>query len=289
MSTKIYDAYRFTKSYNMKQMMPILDQWRTDITNKATEEYAKLFLRHFTYWCDLITVYGDDKIDEIIEKNKNGKYKDDRYLEILAAAHNRDISSLKIAIDNWLDGLMHKSDRNVIANMFKCDLYIYPISRKILFMAFGNMDFIDYIAMQDVVQDYHYQNQTDKPDDISESSWQKRYEDWEEAIGPDFVPSNHGLSISLVKSNLAEFSIFNSHLRTKNISSELLPTLNDRIKTMLELDDSYPDPPTNAMYSEWMDYMKTDRYLDWEKKKKEDIKVKLELINVKDIYVNNKM
>ena len=42
------------------------------------------------------------------------------------------------------------------------------------------------------LEEYHYQNQTDKPDDISSRAWAQRRKDWDKAL-PTGVPSSDGM------------------------------------------------------------------------------------------------
>lgn len=46
------------------------------------------------------------------------------------------------------------------------------------------------------IEDYAYWNNSDQPDGISDEQWAARRDDWERALGPDWVPANHGVSIS---------------------------------------------------------------------------------------------
>ena len=64
-------------------------------------------------------------------------------------------------------------------------------------MYFGNTDIRRFIENHEMFEDYHYQNQCDKPDDISDEEWDKRESDWNDAIGPDYIPANHGWQVQL--------------------------------------------------------------------------------------------
>lgn len=46
-----------------------------------------------------------------------------------------------------------------------------------------------------VAADYHYQNQTERPDGVTEASWQDRRESWHDLIEADLTPSEAGLMI----------------------------------------------------------------------------------------------
>lgn len=49
------------------------------------------------------------------------------------------------------------------------------------------------------VKDFHYQNQTDQPEDVSDQEWAVRSHVWDTVLGVTSVPSQEGYSIDLVK------------------------------------------------------------------------------------------
>lgn len=51
------------------------------------------------------------------------------------------------------------------------------------------------------IKDYHFQNQTDKPDSISEYCWNKRDEDWNKCLEHG-VPSLNGMCINIMDTNM---------------------------------------------------------------------------------------
>ena len=88
---------------------------------------------------------------------------------------------------------------------------------------------LDKIAQHDMkaAWGYHYQNQCDKPDDISDEEWNKRESDWNTAIGPDYIPANHGLQVQLFNPETV-LPIFNPN-RIENI---IFPTDEKMIKIL---------------------------------------------------------
>jgi hypothetical protein len=53
---------------------------------------------------------------------------------------------------------------------------------------------------QSYVEDYHYQNQADKPDDVSDREWNKRRRDWDLTLPGAGIPANNGFTADLTDS-----------------------------------------------------------------------------------------
>ena len=54
----------------------------------------------------------------------------------------------------------------------------------------------------DIVEDFHYQDQSDRPENISNEEWDERCEVWEEIfdeISPAWVPSEAGVTYEIIK------------------------------------------------------------------------------------------
>lgn len=61
---------------------------------------------------------------------------------------------------------------------------------QILALIYAGRDFSGKIEAGLSLEDYHYQDQTDRDEeDISEAEWGLRLADWEEALGPSWIPS----------------------------------------------------------------------------------------------------
>lgn len=70
------------------------------------------------------------------------------------------------------------------------------------------------------VKDYHYQNQTDKPKNVGRQEWEKRGEDWDEAL-KCCLPGSNGLSMIMFGDHSLPFPDFEEVLK-------VLPTLKQR-------------------------------------------------------------
>lgn len=83
-------------------------------------------------------------------------------------------------------------------------IFDYPNSQnEYLIIAYGSIltnlletpnDDMQSLMAKYSICDYHYQNQTDKPDDITPAEWEKRRETWEKVM-PSDIPSIDGMHV----------------------------------------------------------------------------------------------
>lgn len=268
MSTTIYNAFKFKKKPSIDELSKIIEQWRKEIKDLAEIEYAKIILREYTYLSDLKLVHGNTKIDEMIELNK-----DDRdMINILTQLKNDNYTNLLFYLHMNLSHKLHESKNKLssLNNILKCEMIVYTLPYQTLFMMFGNQQFINYIAEKDNVVDYHYQNQSDRPKNIKKDAWTRRLFAWDKAIGPDYVPMNHGLSANFINTEDIQFGIMNNYTRIKNIREELFPDMEHRIESILDTFNA-PNAPVGESYSKWKKYTKTKEYIDWKEEKTKEL------------------
>lgn len=281
MSTKIYDAYKFDKKYSFDEVLNIIETWRKDITGIAERNFAKLCFEYFANYYDLATIKGTDFIlckkynDESTQENKLYNYMYDTISKLNTDQFS--VNRFMIAITELLRFEINRTDDpyNYMQRQFSSRIQLYSVANKILFLYFGDNEYCNYIENQNIVQDYHYQNQTDRPNNISKAAWKTRCKNWNIAIGPDYIPSNHGISANFINVDDIEFSIFNKYLKTNNITEDLFPSIEQRVKFVIKFFDDYPNPPKNGSYSEVLDYLESEEYLTWYNNKKQEIINKL--------------
>ena len=87
---------------------------------------------------------------------------------------------------------------------YKAEVGIIPVSRRTtLAMTFFNrVDYDKVWAKLPWVEDYHYQDQTDMPDDLTRAQWNQRRDMWEKAIGPSYLPADHCFIFRLCSSEV---------------------------------------------------------------------------------------
>ena len=259
MSTKIYDAYKFDRKYTLDELMSITDKWRKDIIDIAEKQFAEMCFKLFAYYYDL----ADMDIAKYADTSKNHIEK--QIYNTLADINSDKFSAslLMLYITDILRNDMNdtkSSCNNMMSHHFKGNIQIFTVAKKILFMYFGSPSYRDYIANQPNVQDYHYQNSTDRPENISAAAWDRRYKNWDKAIGPDYVPANHGISVNFINPDGLEFSIFNKYLKKGMATDDSFPSIKERASTIVGkmiLVNDYPKDLTkdnsNTEISKWKD------------------------------------
>jgi hypothetical protein len=55
--------------------------------------------------------------------------------------------------------------------------------------------------LKDIVDDFHYQNQTDQPEDINDEEWSEREQIWNDIFDEYFTPGEAGPTYEIVKSD----------------------------------------------------------------------------------------
>lgn len=130
---------------------------------------------------------------------------------------------------------------------FTFNLCVYPyaktIKNKSLMVIFTESDELEkYFDDLPFVQDYHYQNSTDKPDDVSSADWKKRIRDWDRVIGNKNY-SHNAYQFELVSlSDLSDFyfntttlSALNVKIDRKRVAKNIFLTLETSRKWQIYL------------------------------------------------------
>lgn len=252
MSTKIYDAYKFDKNYSIKELMDKLSSLKPAIKEVFYKDIKNQIMDCFLEYYDAVKYLTPEEYDKLTSRVTN----------------QTTLNNYRLAEQGKWDVLLMNIQMQKI-NEFKknndlttAEIVIIPTENDLLCMLFGDTEIMNIITSNLPLSDYHYQNQFDKPDDISDEEWLKRESDWYDAIGPDYVPSNHGFIYNFFDSyNLVPFS------KNQLIKDYLQDDLT-RINSIIDKLDDYPNPPSKtANYSEWSRYMRTDTYKKWLKDK----------------------
>ena len=270
MSTKIYDAYRVKKpNASLGYLMEMAQGMREKITEKAKDRLSSAIALHVQYIEDLYTYYG-----ESILNSRRKKFSDkDLQKELkIVADENRPNDSL------WFDAydILKKEFEEDGFHEFEASILFLPLRSRTLVMAFGDPAFFDDIVEDERLEDYHYQNQTDKPEDISTRVWNKRRKDWDEVLGRDYIPANHGFSFRLLSLDDPKIEMdicFGKEHRAK-YRKEAKTKYKDRVKHILNMIEC-PLMKDCKLPSEFIERMTTDEYKEWEKKEAKRICKKL--------------
>lgn len=143
-----------------------------------------------------------------------------------------------IALEVYMNML---SEENENGSDLDASITLHPVSNgKLLGIIFTeNNELLDHWfnfsmpEQQISIEEYHYQDQTDQPEELSEDQWEHRCLEWSEALLDNFngVPIMNGIGVQLVetKSNM----LLNiSEVLHHDILNAYIPSFEYRIKTV---------------------------------------------------------
>lgn len=165
MSTKIYNAYRINKEIDILKLLKKAKNIATEYISND-EQYLRII--HTT------TMF---KIAEEIKKNPKSK----NYYSYTIDANKRneldDIILIQILEKNTLS-----HDKLSFSTKLDCSVFYDSDYWYIKFFPNENIQYkiIDIIEKELSLEDYHYQNQTDIPENIDPEEYEKRGEKWDE-------------------------------------------------------------------------------------------------------------
>ena len=120
---------------------------------------------------------------------------------------------------------------------YKAEVQIFPLKDKILMLFFGEGNLEQILELENDIKDYHFQNQCDKPNNITEEDWNQRYEDWKNAM-PSMIPSKTGFTVSLFIENDLPFEL--SDILSKETLEQDKINMEKRLIKLAETFHSYP-------------------------------------------------
>ncbi len=255
MSLKIYDAYIINiPSPNIYNLQQIFDNLRTEITNATMASIQKKIVKKCLYYYYFKQLHGNMLVEQMLQQTAITSTTDEEIHKIWETVKTDKYAELY--------DLIRQRMLNKIKNSNNTDvkLQIVPLKDKILAMFFGNNKMEHFISDHSAFFDYHYQNQTDKPNKISDAEWEQRRTDWEAAIGPDYIPCNHGFTVELVNVEYILNNIFFNKTQIQLPSeSEILEELRGTMRS-ITLVKGYP---YSTKASDWKKFIESDAYKKW--------------------------
>ena len=210
MSTKIYNAYKTTLN-----ICELLDKFKI-LAVKAKKIQEEQYLESLY---ERVILTGDSEI--VLHGNKF-----DYYQELFKQRHT-----------DWRE-LQISQYRNPYID-FSLSCSVFPLKDKILLKFYGEYSMLDLIDEEDYLIDYHYQNQCDKPDSISDDDWEARRKTWNDILGYekprdvsfsfDFASNDDILTLSLYKRK-----------------PEYIPTIDERVKNLKKMQESIVGLPLKS-------------------------------------------
>lgn len=282
MSTKIYDAYA-CKTLSFPKLNTFLATLRTHCQTQIITNIHIQLAAEITSLIDKLTLHReqpdiskllytdfDQYLVHLYEKAHTtpisillGKQQHEdksKILEYLSEYKHLNIKHL------MLDVTENKLCTNEITNQgftpdTKNEIVLFSLNQNtMLILCFGSVltnlmqnivytsDNPEYNNIRNTyhIRDYHYQNQTDKPDDISDTAWDKRCHNWDKVM-PSGIPSKDGICITLTDfQNTANPLLF---IKEDDILKHI-PSKESRIKNFATTITEITNIPTNADQNE---------------------------------------
>lgn len=205
MSTKIYDAYRI----NIRTMSK-LNNFIQKIKAYQTTQMKNYMARHMAAKIAKLsdTCYLTQHPIQGITPPEN--------LTVLAENHPRInnqslfMSAVSLVQDNIQDRRKQWFEEQSICvfpqddNHICCMVFGSPLTHLFQTYCSGKADAQQKALFEDMIlEDYHYQNQTDRPESITEKEWEQRRNDWNRMLQSG-IPARDGIFIIILSQDTYE-------------------------------------------------------------------------------------
>jgi hypothetical protein len=256
MSTKIYNGY-ITKT-NISDLLLKFKTLVSEFEKIKIAGYSKHLAKTTTFSVDRKIMNGED-VDPIAEYSEKYYKHSDTIRETISKGTRNP------ALDFTASVSVHFLRRNTTLLLFYDD----------------NPDVLKFWNSLDFIQEYHYQNSSDKPDSISERDWNSRRQNWDKVLGDD-APIKSGYQFTFSGADLPWMG--------KLDKKSYIPSLDERVnqyysnhwidaRTVAIRIEKQVAEFSYAQYSqareEWKQHKETEEY----KKTYAEIKAKLPVLN----------
>lgn len=290
MSTKIYDGC-YINTTSLKEINKFLNKLKNQLGQKREELIYNKIISLFTNTYDKLTLAKNEE-----DKNK--------IIDFLFKDKKIDITdTLMFKIDEYVCkeyfDIYKTMNRNPSFD-FGFSISLIPFKNKTLIIPYyDNIELRDIFFSFEEIIDYSYWNNTDKPDKITNREWNKRKNNWDEALGSNTV-SSVSLNFEPFNNNMWYFLKYNDDSYNKLLN--IIPSFEDRVskisknniinKKCKELKDLQKNEDGLGYYYDTMDYIQTEEGLkDIENEKniirnniKKDLDINDLKIKIKDLF-----
>lgn len=167
MSTKIYKAFKFKMSPDLKGLKHFIDEIEPKIERIYQKEFSKIFYRSYC---------------RLHDSNQLGFSCAE--MEGLKTAHGIEKRQFLI-VENYLNKInedIFSSGRRHPDYDLSFTLSFFILKDKVLIRLFTENERMEmFIRNHPLLESYYYQDSTDCPNDIDEKEWEQRSRDWSEA------------------------------------------------------------------------------------------------------------
>lgn len=237
MSTKIYDAYK-VKINSIAE----LREFRKDLTKTYWHYCYKELFQHIVFGVLI------DLTESMPHKANHYLCEADKIIKNIASKTTfedaaKELSSKNVisAAVDYANDIFERQEKNRIPRGIKGIIAAYEHAEQkdhMIFMGFGlyftkflsevcfkeDSEYKDFKEKWDL-SDYHYQNQTDQPDDISDEEWLERERVWDKVMDTS-VPNEDSIIIQILNADqfqtmLQEY-IFKTHQKDAPYYAQVL-------------------------------------------------------------------
>jgi hypothetical protein len=166
MSTKIYNGY--CSNMGLANLLEKLKEFKEEALKSLDAEYFKSLVS--TY----VKEYADAEIKIPTQTEEDINHNDLLYR--LHGECEKHLSGLKKHERSYFHGIELDLETSIC---------VFPISpNRTLMLWYCDVPVVTQMWENlPFVKDYHYQDQTDRPDEISSGAWRRREKDWEKVLG----------------------------------------------------------------------------------------------------------
>lgn len=214
MSTKIYNGYKFKDAPSLVELQRISIDIRDRVEPIARNLYYSTFIK------EMVTAY---------DNNQYGFWNEHFYY----IAHMKD---LYYGIDRYfMERIRHmnvKQERDPDFD-FSFSFTTIPLRSReevLLLLYTERKELREAFEQTPEIEDYYYQNQSDRPKSIEERDWDQRRRDWDEALGGDgwSTPASVGFTYNPYSADRFNFIGLTDQERVR--LNNLIPSLETRAK-----------------------------------------------------------
>lgn len=255
MSTKIYNGFRI-KHLTLKEQL----EFNNEVTELAKihflDLYATLLADKLMTFIDHISFldYKKDyeKLEDYlkkcyrmqysVEKISNARYGAidtdiNKVIEALSSPYYSVFTFMNYILEEDLKFSEIQKDIMSIESDMESTLVLFPITKKKTLIMSYSENFTSFFRKlcddksfceKYELEEYHYQNQTDKPDDISSRAWTQRRKDWDKAV-PTGVPSIDGMVVKLLDAKTFTISLLFKRKEIKKLVMNKIPPRSARV------------------------------------------------------------
>ena len=229
MSTKIYNGclLKLDKQDSIQDLFCKMMDCRDKLMDIFNKEFLKKCIQMSVDFYDNLSLHNYDFLNNDIFEFKNYK---------LSLKQKEKKSCFQLAymtISSRYAQIKERGERDPFVD-FDFAVAVYPIKNKILARYFTEQRvFEDLWFSQKFVKDYHYQNQTDRPENISEKKWDQREKDWDIALEEQCyknIPSTGSFLFDFITANRCRIYLQSDIWQDINLKNKMIPSFEDRAK-----------------------------------------------------------